>query len=182
MSDIAHGKTEAPSPQSHLIQMATAHWVSRFLYVAARMNLADQLAERSKTAEELAQVTGATVSSMYRFMRTLASLGLFTEDSGHRFSLTRLGEALRTRTPGSVRASVLTLAAAEKNAVIRARRVGMRSHYKTSSPITKMAHGLLFSGRFAVEVEHDRIDVSPQPMHLQNSRDSTKRVVRRFHE
>jgi predicted transcriptional regulator len=93
MSDTAHAKTETQSPQSQLIQMATAHWISRFLYVAARMNLADQLAERSKTAEELAQLTGATASSLYRFMRTLASLGLFTEDSEHRFSLTRLGEA-----------------------------------------------------------------------------------------
>ena len=110
MSDIAHGKTETPSPQSQLIQMATAYWVSRFLYVAARMNLADQLAERSKTAEEVAQSTGATASSLYRFMRTLASLGLFTEDSKNRFSLTRLGEALRTGTPGSARAAVLTLA------------------------------------------------------------------------
>jgi O-methyltransferase domain/Dimerisation domain len=110
MSDIAHAKTETQSPQGQLIQMATAHWVSRFLYVAARMNLADQLAERSKTAEELAQSMGTAVSSLYRFMRTLASLGIFTEDSGHRFSLTRLGEALRTGTPGSVRASVLTLA------------------------------------------------------------------------
>jgi hypothetical protein len=110
MSDIGHGKTEAPSPQSHLIQMATAYWVSRFIYVAARMNLADQLGERSKTAEELAQSTGATASSLYRFMRTLASLGLFTEDSEHRFSLTRLGDALRTGTPSSARASVLTLA------------------------------------------------------------------------
>ena len=110
MSDIANGKTETPSPQSQLIQMATAYWVSRFLYVATRMNLADQLAEQSKTAEEIAQLTGATTSSLYRFMRTLASLGLFTEDSEHRFSLTRLGEALRTCTPGSVRASVLTLA------------------------------------------------------------------------
>lgn len=110
MSDIAHAKAETQSPQGQLIQMATAHWVSRFLYVAARMNLADQLAERSKTAEELAQSMGIAVSSLYRFMRTLASLGLFTEDSGHRFSLTRLGEALRTGTPGSVRASVLILA------------------------------------------------------------------------
>jgi hypothetical protein len=110
MPDIAHAKTETQSPQGQLIQMATAHWVSRFLYVAARMNLADQLAERSKTAEELAQSMGTAVSSLYRFMRTLASLGIFTEDSGHRFSLTRLGEALRTGTPGSVRASVLTLA------------------------------------------------------------------------
>jgi len=110
MSDIAHGKAETQSPQNHLIQMATAHWISRFLYVAARMNLADQVAERPKTAEELARSTGATTSSLYRFMRTLASLGLFTEDSEHQFSLTTLGEALRTGTPGSVRASVLTLA------------------------------------------------------------------------
>jgi hypothetical protein len=110
MSDIAPEKIETQSPQSHLIQMATAHWVSRFLYVAARMNLADQLAERPKTAEELAQSTGAAAPSLYRFIRTLASLGLFTEDSEHRFSLTRLGEALRRGTPGSVRASVLTLA------------------------------------------------------------------------
>jgi hypothetical protein len=110
MSDTAHAKTETQSPQSQLIQMATAHWISRFLYVAARMNLPDRLAERSKTAEELAESTGATASSLYRFMRTLASLGLFTEDSEHRFSLTRLGEALRAGTPGSVRASVLTLA------------------------------------------------------------------------
>jgi hypothetical protein len=110
MSDIAHGKPETQSPQAHLIQMATAHWVSRFLYVAARMNLADQLAEQPKTAAELAQSMDASASSLYRFMRTLASLGLFTEDSEHRFSLTSLGEALRTGTPGSVRASVLTLA------------------------------------------------------------------------
>ena len=110
MSDIAHGKTEAQSPQNQLIQMATAHWVSRFLYVAARMNLADQLAKQPKTAEELAQATGAAAPSLHRLMRTLASLGLFTEDSEHRFSLTRLGEALQTGTPGSARASVLTLA------------------------------------------------------------------------
>jgi len=110
MSDIAHEKAETQSSQAHLIQMATAHWISCFLYVAALMNLADHLAERPKTAEELAPLTDAAVPSLYRLMRTLASLGLFTEDSGKRFSLTSLGEALKTGTPGSVRASVLTLA------------------------------------------------------------------------
>jgi hypothetical protein len=110
MSDIAHGKSETQSPQAHLIQMATAHWVSRFLYVAAQMNLADQLADRPKTAKELAQATGADSVSLYRMMRTMASLGLFTEDAEHRFSLTRLGEPLRTGVSGSVRGSVLTLA------------------------------------------------------------------------
>jgi O-methyltransferase domain len=62
------------------------------------------------TAEELAQLTATNAQSLHRMMRTLASLGLFTEDPGHRFSLRSLGEALKTGTPGSVRASVLTLA------------------------------------------------------------------------
>jgi O-methyltransferase domain/Dimerisation domain len=110
MSDTASGKVETQSPQNHLIQMATAHWISRFLYIAAKMNLADHLAERAKTIEELAQSTGAAAPSLYRMMRTLAGLGLFTEDSEHRFALTRLGEPLKTGSPSSVRSSVLTLA------------------------------------------------------------------------
>jgi hypothetical protein len=109
MPEIARAKIET-QPQAQLIQMATAHWVSRLLYVAAQMNLADRLAEGPRTADELAKSTASDASSLYRLMRTLASLGLFTEDPKHQFSLTPLGEALKTDTPGSVRASVLTLA------------------------------------------------------------------------
>ena len=110
MPDIAHGKTEAPSPQAQLIQMAMAHWVSRLLYVAAQLDLADHLAEGPRTADELALSTATDAPSLYRVMRTLASLGLFTEDPRQRFSLTPLGEGLKTGTPGSVRAAVLTMA------------------------------------------------------------------------
>ena len=66
------------------------------------MKLADQLAEAPKTAEELALSIAADAPSLYRVMRTLCGIGLFMEDSGHRFSSTPLGEALRTGTPGSV--------------------------------------------------------------------------------
>lgn len=65
--------------------MATAHWVSRLLYVAAQMNLADRLAEGPMTAEELAPSTATDAPSLHRMMRTLASLGLFTEDPGTGF-------------------------------------------------------------------------------------------------
>jgi len=106
MLEIARAET-APTNQDQLIQMATAHWVSRFLYVAAEMNLADKLGEEPRTAEELAQSTASDAPSLYRLMRTLASLGLFTEGRSHRFSLTPLGEALRTDT---IRATVLTAA------------------------------------------------------------------------
>ena len=69
MSDNLDAKAETQSPQAHLIQMATAHWISRFLYVAALMNLADHLTERPKTAEELAPLTATTVPALYRLMR-----------------------------------------------------------------------------------------------------------------
>jgi hypothetical protein len=107
MSEVAPAKTELQPPQAQLIQMATAHWVSSLVYVAAQMSLADRLAEAPKTADELAQSTATDAPSLYRLMRTLASLGLFTEGPSHRFSLTSLGEAFRT---GTVRATVLTLA------------------------------------------------------------------------
>jgi hypothetical protein len=42
-------------------------------------------------------------------MRALCDLGLFKEDSAHRFSLTPLSEALKTDIPGSYKATVLML-------------------------------------------------------------------------
>src|SRR5579864_6050377 len=108
MLAAAPPKTGTGPPPPQLTQMATAYWVSRLLYVAAQLNLADCLAERPGSAEDLAKSTATHAPSLYRLMRTLASLGLFMEDAAHRFSLTPLGEALKTGAPGSARATVLT--------------------------------------------------------------------------
>jgi hypothetical protein len=102
--------TEAPPPHAQLIQMATAQWVSRILYVAAKLGLADLLAAGPKGAEELAGPTKTHAPSLYRILRALGLLGVLTEDDKRRFSLTALGEALRTGAPGAARATVLTLA------------------------------------------------------------------------
>ena len=93
-----------------VIQMATAYWVSRLLYVAAKLGLADHLADGAKSAEALAVPTGTHAPSLHRVMRTLASLGLLTEDGEHRFALTPLGATLKSGAPGAARATVLTLA------------------------------------------------------------------------
>jgi len=99
-----------PPPHAVLIQMGTAHWVSRMLFVAAKLALADHLAKGPKTAEELAGPTGTHAPSLHRLMRALANLGVFAEDGKRRFSLTPLGEALRTGAPGAARPAILTLA------------------------------------------------------------------------
>jgi alkyl hydroperoxide reductase subunit AhpC/SAM-dependent methyltransferase len=97
-------------PHVQLIEMATAHWISRMVYVAAKLNLADRLADAPKSAGELAGPTGTHAPSLYRLMRTLANLGLLSEDGAQRFSLTPLGEALKKNAPGSAYPTVLTMA------------------------------------------------------------------------
>jgi hypothetical protein len=96
-------------PSAQLIQMSTAYWISRIVYAAAKLELADHLAEGPKSAQELAGPMLLDARPLYRLMRTLASLGLLTERSDHRFALTSLGEALKKGAPGSALASVLTL-------------------------------------------------------------------------
>jgi hypothetical protein len=99
-----------PPPHAQLVQMAMAHWISHIVHAAAKLNLADLLAQGPKTADALAGPTATHAPSLYRLMRTLSSLGILTEDATHRFALTPLGEALKTGAPGSARAAILTLA------------------------------------------------------------------------
>jgi O-methyltransferase domain/Dimerisation domain len=101
--------TASLPPHVQLIQMATAYWASRLLYVAAKLELADHLADGPKTAAALAGPTGTHAPSLHRIMRSLSSLGVLAEVADHRFSLTPLGEALKRKAPGSAHATVLTL-------------------------------------------------------------------------
>jgi O-methyltransferase domain/Dimerisation domain len=110
MTEKNANKTSTPPPHVQLIEMATAHWISRIVYVAAKLSLADHLAAGAKSADELAGPTETHAPSLYRLMRTLAHLGLLSEDAGQRFVLTPLGEALKKNAPGSARATILTLA------------------------------------------------------------------------
>lgn len=110
MTDDNRATMEAAPPHVQLVQMAMGHWISRIVYLAAQLGIADLLAGGPKTADELAGPTKMHAPSLYRWMRSLANLGILTESPGRRFALTPLGEALRTGAPGSARASILTIA------------------------------------------------------------------------
>jgi hypothetical protein len=109
MPDTTGDQAKLP-PHAQLVQMATAHWMSHILYVAAELSLADHLAKGPKGADQLAAVTKTHAPSLGRFMRTLAHLGLVLEDETARFTLTPLGEALKTGAQGAARSAILTLA------------------------------------------------------------------------
>jgi hypothetical protein len=95
-------------PHAHLIQMGSAYWVSRIMFVAAKLGLADLLAAEAKSASELAPAIGAHAPSLHRLLRTLAGLGVLSERAEQRFALTPLGEALRTGAAGSARSTLLS--------------------------------------------------------------------------
>jgi DNA-binding IclR family transcriptional regulator len=54
---------------------------SRAISVAAKLGIADLVAEAPRTVDELARATKAHASSLRRFLLMLASIGIFAEDS-----------------------------------------------------------------------------------------------------
>ena len=108
MSD--HSTGFALPPHTQLIQTGTAFWASQMLLVAAQLELADRLGDGPKTSDQLANELGMNAPAFYRFLRSLAGMGVLTEIDSRSFALTPLGEALKKGAPGSARATILTLA------------------------------------------------------------------------
>jgi len=108
ITNSTHATPQSLPPHVQLIQMIMAIVDARVLYAAAKLGLADQLATGPKSAAELSGPMAVHAPSLHRLMRTLAGLGLLAKRDAQRFSLTALGEALKTGAPGSARGTVLT--------------------------------------------------------------------------
>jgi SAM-dependent methyltransferase len=73
------------------------------LSVAAKLRIADKLANGPKTADKLAVETGTHGPTLYRVLRALAGLDVFSESTDGQFSLTPVSELLRSGVPRSMR-------------------------------------------------------------------------------
>lgn len=94
-------------PPAQMMQLITGFWTACCVYAAAKLNIADHLKEKPKTAEQLAEITHSDAASLYRVLRALASVGVFNENDKHEFELTPLGQTLESDTPGSVKAMAI---------------------------------------------------------------------------
>ncbi len=110
MSEDVGMDAGASPPRATLLQMMTGYWVSQALYVAAKLGIADLLADGPVDCEDLAAATNTHAPSLQRVLRALASVGVFTEVSPGSFALTPLAELLRTETPGSMSALAIMYA------------------------------------------------------------------------
>src|SRR5918994_1809718 len=93
-------------PRFVLFRMVTGYYVSRAIHVAARLGIADLLADGPRGHDALAKATGTHADSLKRVLRLLASAGVFLEEEG-KFALTPIGACLRSGVPGSMRAAAL---------------------------------------------------------------------------
>jgi hypothetical protein len=105
---IARSTKENPSPPA-LFEMATAYWLSQAIYVAAKLGIADLLRDGPQSCAVLAALTGSSAPSLFRLMRALSSVGIFSYRGGDRFALSRLAESLQTDVHGSRRAMAITI-------------------------------------------------------------------------
>ncbi|MHC4558234.1 MAG: methyltransferase [Planctomycetota bacterium] len=94
---MAHnnGHNELP-PQARLMQFIVGRWISKPIYVAAELGIADLLANGPRSIADLAQASQSHAPSLYRMMRALASVGIFSEIEDKRFELTPMAECLKT--------------------------------------------------------------------------------------
>jgi O-methyltransferase domain/Dimerisation domain len=104
----ARSKDQNPSPPV-LFQMATAYWVSQAIYVAAKLGIADLLADGPQSSVALAAATRSDPSSLFRLLRALSSVGVFSQLDKDCFALSRVAEALRSDVPGSLREILITI-------------------------------------------------------------------------
>lgn len=102
----------AESPFEAMMGWLTSTWTARIVSVAAELGLADHLGS-PRTAEELAVITGTHAPSLRRLLRALAGAGVLRHGEDGRYSLTPLGEALRSDDPQSIRGFMVSVVGGE---------------------------------------------------------------------
>lgn len=94
---------EERSPMMQFMELSSAFWISQALNVAARLGIADHIKGEARTVHELATATQSNEAYLYRLLRSLASVGVFSEIEPQRFALTPVGEFLRSDIERSLR-------------------------------------------------------------------------------
>ena len=96
-------------PAQQIVDLGFGFILSGALSAATELGVADRLVQGPRSATSLAEEMGADAQSLYRVLRLLASVGVFSEDEAGRFALTPAADYLRTDVPGSLRSAVLML-------------------------------------------------------------------------
>lgn len=95
-----------PAP-FRLMQISSAYWQSRALYVVANLDIASVLAQRELSAEEIAARTDSHPDAIARLMRLMVAMGIFERGATGGFANNEVSLCLQDEHPQSVRAMIL---------------------------------------------------------------------------
>lgn len=85
-----------------MFRLISAQWVCKPIYIVTKLGIPDLISGREMAIEEIATVTKTLKSRLYRIMRALASVGIFSETEEKRFSSTPMSECLKEKIMGPV--------------------------------------------------------------------------------
>lgn len=92
-----------PAHSAAMLQLINGFHVSRALYVAAKLGLADLVSQGSQSSIELATATKTNSEALQRVIRVLASVGVFEILADKRVAKTDITATLLSDVPGSLR-------------------------------------------------------------------------------
>jgi hypothetical protein len=95
LNAIRTRESQSNAAAATLRKMILSFRVTQMIHVAAKLQIADRLAEAPQTASQLAAATGAEPRALYRLLRALAAVGIFRETGDGAFALTPVGQTLR---------------------------------------------------------------------------------------
>ncbi len=108
---MASALTEASARSNvfaqQLMQISNGYLLSACLHVAVKLNVANLLADGPRPVEALATETGSNADGLYRVLRALVSIGVFSEPQPRTIALSPAAELLRRDVPGNMRDIVL---------------------------------------------------------------------------
>ncbi|HEY5847843.1 MAG TPA: methyltransferase [Microlunatus sp.] len=96
-------------PPVGLLELASGFMATQTIYAAARLGLADVLADGPLSPSDIAAEVGSDPDGTHRLLRACAMFGVFSEGSDGRFGLTPLADVLRSGTSDSMRPVILML-------------------------------------------------------------------------
>lgn len=88
--------TAGESPAAALTRLVNGYQISHALHATAALGVADLLAAGMTSVVDLATATETQAAPLYRLLRALAAAGVFHELPDRHFTLTAMGECLRS--------------------------------------------------------------------------------------
>jgi hypothetical protein len=112
LTSLLNEDTDAPM---QMMEILYGSLVTQLLSTAAELGLADLVADGPRPVEELAEKTDTHPGALYRAMRALAGLGVFSETAPRTFGLTPLASTLRSDVDGTMRDIARTVGSPERH-------------------------------------------------------------------